>query len=328
MNNYEFIRDDEELEYKTVRKCLEDYATATEQDLRTAFELTYYDPDKEETITFSEYHTTLDYFRRSRGSWFFESLTLGGYQEKIGVALQRWWARRKDTYGWLDMALKDTDYNPIENYDRKEEGGWKDDHDIGARSGTDNLTDTYAATQKTTTETPGVTETVEDTFGASQRTETETPRAETTTTTTPGVVTTTDVDVYGDNSTTDVPQSKTTVTPDATTPDVVTVAGTAGTNTTVTADLQKIDTHETSFEGFNQTIEAELQHIDTHNRATGSLAAKDTDTRLFQNYRVHGNIGVSTVADILSKEVSLRKDIDLPLMALNEFLDLYTFYVE
>ena len=60
---------------------------------------------------------------------------------------------------------------------------------------------------------------------------------------------------------------------------------------------------------------------------TGALAAKDTDTRLFQNYRVHGNIGVSTVADMLTKEVNLRRGLDLQKMALTEFLDLYTFYV-
>lgn len=243
----------------------------------------------------------------------------------VKACWDNWWSTREHEYAFLaDAFLRE--YSPIENYDRYEEGSIVDEHDIGARSGTDNLTDTYAATQKTTTETPGVTETVEDTFGASQETVTETPRAEMTTTTTPGVVTTTDVDVYGDNSTTDVPQSKTTVTPDATTPDVVTVAGTNGTNTTVTADLQKIDTHETSFEGFNQTVEAEQQHIDTHNRSTGSQAAKDTDTRTWDGYHVHGNIGVMTVADMLAKEVEIRSGVDLVMMAIREWIDKFTFY--
>ena len=243
----------------------------------------------------------------------------------VKACWDNWWSTRQHEYAFLaDAFLRE--YSPIENYDRYEEGSIVDEHDIGARSGTDNLTDTYAATQKTTTETPGVTETVEDTFGASQRTETETPRAEMTTTTTPGVKMTTENDVYGDNSTTAVPESKTTVTPDATTPDVVKVAGTNGTNTTVTADLQKIDTHETSFEGFNQTVEAELQHIDTHNRSTGSLAAKDTDTRTWDGYHVHGNIGVMTVADMLAKEVEIRSGIDLAMMAIREWVDKFTFY--
>ena len=237
-------------------------------------------------MTFASYEETIDYLRRQRGSWYFlANSTYPGDEGNISPALQMWWSRRKYTYGWLDQNLKRTDYDPLENYDRKEDGGWKDDHDIGARSGTDNLTDTYAATQKTTT---------------------ETPRATVTTTVTPGVKMTTERDVYGDNSSTPVPAERTTVTPDATDADVTTVAGTDGTDT---------------------TVEAELQHIDTHNRSTGALAAKDTDTRLFQNYRVHGNIGVSTVADMLKKEVTLRRGLDLVKMALTEFLDLYTVYI-
>lgn len=281
-----FIDDNDELIYRTVRDCLNDYQDSAEEELHAAFDLIYTDPDTSETVTFASYETVIDYLRRQRGSWYFlANSTYPGDEGNISPALQLWWDRRKATYGWLDQNLKRTDYDPLENYDRKEDGGWKDDHDIGARSGTDNLTDTYAATQETVT---------------------ETPRATRTTTVTPGVKNTTERFVYGDNSSTAVPADKTTVTPDATTPDVVTEAGTNGTDTTVTAALQ---------------------HVDTHNRSTGALAAKDTDTRLFQNYRVHGNIGVSTVADMLTKEVNLRRGMDLQKMALTEFLDLYTFYV-
>ena len=241
---------------------------------------------------------------------------------------ENWWSTREHEYAFLaDAFLRE--YSPIENYDRYEEGSIVDEHDIGARSGTDNLTDSYAATQHTKTETPRVETTVEDTFGATQETVTETPRAETTTTTTPGVVTTTTKDVYGDNgdhSTTAVPESKTTVTPNATTPDVVTIAGTDGTNTTVTAELQKIDSHVTSFDGLNTTVDADLARIDTHNRTTGSLAAKDTDTRTWDGYHVHGNIGVMTVADMLAKEVEIRSGVDLALMAIREWVDKFTFY--
>lgn len=281
-----FIDDNDELIYRTVRDCLNDYNDLTEEELIAAFDLTYTDPDTSETVTFASYAEIIDYMRRQRGSWYFlANSTYPGDEGNIAPALQLWWDRRKATYGWLDQNLKRTDYDPLENYDRKEDGGWKDDHDIGARSGTDNLTDTYAATQETVT---------------------ETPRATRTTTMTPGVKNTTERFVYGDNSSTAVPAEKTVNTPDATTPDIVTEAGTDGTDTTVTAAQQ---------------------HVDTHNRTTGALAAKDTDTRLFQNYRVHGNIGVSTVADMLTKEVNLRRGLDLQKMALTEFLDLYTFYV-
>lgn len=171
-----------------------------------------------------------------------------------------WWNRRKDTYGWLDESLRRTDYDPLENYDRKEEGGWKDDHDIAS------------ATDTTTS----------------------TPRAVRRRTSTPGVVITTENETYGDNSSTEVPAAKMTVTPDATTPDIVEEGGVNGTDTV-------------------QTVRG---------------AHKDTDTRLYQNYRVHGNIGVSTVADMLGKEVELRRPIDLVKFALNEWLDLYTTYIE
>lgn len=276
-----FEKDTDEITYASVRKCLHKYDEATEEQLIAAFSLVYTDSDSN-SVTFASYGDVMNYFARMRGSWYFEII---GDSQPIGTILQAWWSRRKYTYGWLDENLKRDDYDPLENYDRKEDGGWKDDHDIGARSGTDNLTDNYAATQKTTT---------------------DTPRSETTTTSTPGVKMTNERFVYGDNSSTAVPAEKNVQTPDATVSDIVTVAGTNGTDT---------------------RVEAELTHQDTHNRSTSSLAAKDTDTRLFQNYRVHGNIGVSTVADMLSKEVELRKKLDLVKMALNEFLDLYTFYV-
>ena len=243
----------------------------------------------------------------------------------IKACWDNWWSTREHEYAFLaDAFLRE--YSPIENYDRYEEGSIVDEHDIGARSGTDNLTDSYAATQHTKTETPRVETTVEDTFGATQETVTETPRAETTTTTTPGVVTTTERNVYGDNSSTDVPFEKTTVTPDATTPDVVTIAGTDGTNTTVTAELQKIDSHVTSFDGLNTTVDADLARIDTHNRTTGSLAAKDTDTRTWDGYHVHGNIGVMTVSSMLESELKVRSGADLALMAIREWVNKFTFY--
>ena len=355
-----------------------------------------------------------DVLRNRYGNRMFlaaEDLTDAQLVSYISNLWSKWWDTREEAFAFLaDAFLRE--YNPIENYDRYEEGSIVDEHDIGARSGTDNLTDTYAATQKTTTETPGVTETLEDTygatqktttetpgvtetledtygatqktttetpgvtetledtFGATQKTTTETPRAETTVTTTPGVIMTTEKDIYGDNSSTAVPVEKTTVTPDATDADVVVTAGTDGQNTTVEADLQRIDTHEksyegfnqtieadlqkidtheksfegfnttveadlqridtheTSFEGFNQTVEAELQHIDTHNRSTGQLATKDTDTRTWDGYHVHGNIGTMTVSSMLLSEVQLRSGTDLVEMAIREFVDRYTFYAE
>lgn len=284
--------------------------------------------DQEQTILLAPNDYVKDVLLREYGNRIIleqPDLTDAQMIAAIKACWENWWSTREHEYAFLaDAFLRE--YSPIENYDRYEEGSIVDEHDIGARSGTDNLTDSYAATQHTKTETPRVETTVEDTFGATQETVTETPRAETTTTTTPGVVTTTAKDVYGDNSSTPVPAERTTVTPNATIPDVVTIAGTDGTNTTVTAELQKIDSHVTSFDGLNTTVDADLARIDTHNRTTGSLAAKDTDTRTWDGYHVHGNIGVMTVADMLAKEVEIRSGVDLALMAIREWINKFTFY--
>ena len=62
---------------------------------------------------------------------------------------------------------------------------------------------------------------------------------------------------------------------------------------------------------------------------TGKITDKkatDTDTRLFQNYRVHGNIGVSTAADMAEKILALNESVNLAQQAIKEFVDLFTVY--
>lgn len=363
----------------------------------------------------------LDYMERTRGTAIFtfqlpqaQHLTIPGEYEK---AFEEWWLRRAQTYGWLNDMLNRRDYDPLENYDRKEDGGWKDTTDVGARSASDIL----GATQETTTDTPSVTTTVKTTPGVTDTitetpavtetvtetptvtttvtetpavtttvtetpavtttvtetpavtdTVTETPRVAVQTVSTPGVTTKTSKSVFGDNSSTAVPLEETTVGPvgggsDTTTVTPTTgtnqtqtshsgtnqtVTGQVGTNQTVTGQIgtnqtvtghtgntqtvtgrtgtnQEVTTHsgfdteETSYTGTNQSVKAALQHTDQHT----SLAAQDVVTRLYQQYRVHGNIGVQQVADMLRNELTLRKDLDLVKMAVNEFLDLYTFYL-
>lgn len=348
-----------------------------------------------------------------------------------------WWDRRAQTYGWLNDMMNRRDYDPLENYDRKEDGGWKDTTDIGARSASDIMgatqetttdTPTVVTTVKTTpgvtdtvTETPAVTETVTETptvtttvtetpavtttvteTPAVTTTVTETPAVTTTVTetpavtdtvvetprvavqtvSTPGVTTKTSKSVFGDNSSTAVPLEETTVGPvgggsDTTTVTPTTgtnqtqtshtgtnqtVTGQVGTNQTVTGQVgtnqtitgqvgtnqtvtgytgntqtvtgrtgtnQEVTTHsgfdteETSYTGNNQSVKAALQHTDQHT----ALAAQDVVTRLYQQYRVHGNIGITQVSEMLTKELGLRKGLDLVKMAINEFLDLYTVYL-
>ena len=281
---------------------------------------------------------------------------------------QKMWARRKDQLGWLDQMLKRTDYDPLENYDRKEDGGWKDTTDLGARSRTQNLTDSFATYTDTDTETPTVkTKTTEtptvktkvtetptvktkttETPGVTETT-TETPRASRSTTETRGISETVAESFYGDNSSTMVP-SKNVVTTPGNGQNVTTVAGVNGTDTTEisrTGTNQTVNevlsgTNETvsevvsgNTETTNEVVSGNIQtthlkgaHIDTHNTTVGEQAAQDVLTRLFQNYRIHGNIGVQAVSDMLLKEYNLRSRLDLPLLFIKDFIDSVTFYAE
>ncbi len=205
-----------------------------------------------------------------------EDLTKAQLEAMVKALFQEWWNRRKSTYGWLDEMLGRRDYDPLENYDRKEDGGWKDTDDMKQR--TDEFT---PRTSDTVTETPGVT---------------------VRTTQTPHVSMTTDKNIYGDNSSTPVPVEQVISSPDGENSDVTEVGPVAG--------------------GSNSTV---TTHVGKDQQVYG--AHQDEHTRLFQNYRVHGNIGVSTVADMLGKEVELRRPIDLIKFALNEWLDLYTVYI-
>lgn len=211
-----------------------------------------------------------------------EELTEAQRRTKFLALYNNWWNRRKDQFGRLMDAFA-MDYDPLTNYDRRETGGWSDTHAIGARSSTDNLTDSYGATQRTTT---------------------DTPRVVTQTQTTAGISTTSNAYTFGDNSSTEAPTDKTVVTPSGT--ETTTVTPTDGTNTSVVADLAKSD---------------------THNRSMSSVAASDTDTHAFSDYRVYGNIGVTTAAQMLKGELELRGAYDLIEHAILEFVNLVSVYV-
>lgn len=240
----------------------------------------------DETKTFCTDAIAKDIFDRFQDRIVFvhatEELTTAEKRTKFLSLYNNWWNRRNVQYGKLFEALT-VDYNPIENYDRREEGGWSDTHDIGARSGTDDLTDHYDATKRTTTDEPGTT---------------------TTTTDTPRVVTESATGVYGDNSDTEVPKEVTTVTP------------TDGTNVS-----------ETVLSGESTTTVEDDEREDTHNRSTSSEAATDTDTREYDGYRVHGNIGITSNVQLITGEIELRSEYDLVTHAIVEFIDLVSVYV-
>lgn len=99
----------------------------------------------------------------------------------------------------------------------------------------------------------------------------------------------------------------------------------SGDNETVT-ERTGSETSTEEFSGSNTTTVEDEENEDTHVKTATSAAATDTLTRLFQNYRVYGNIGVTTSAQMLSGEFELRSAHDLVAFAILEFVNLTTVY--
>jgi len=298
----------------------------------TPWELKYTDQEQQEQTFLSNadakdlllHRSTWKYSKPMAAS---PTPTIGDLGEAFYREYRAWWTRRGPAFGWLSEMLSRRDYDPLENYDRKEEGGWSDTNDIGARGGTHNLTDTYVQYTDTDTETPTVKtkETVTPTVKTKQ---TETPGVTDTTTETPGVATTVAESVYGDNSSTEVPSKKTVTSPGANQSNQTQLSH-SGTNTTTNEVLSgNTETVNEVLSGNTQTTRQHGAHTDTHNTSTTEQAAKDVLTRLFDEYRVHGNIGVSTVSDMVTKEVALRAKLDLHRMAIEEITDQLCYLAE
>lgn len=152
-------------------------------------------------------------------------------------------------YARLAQMINRTDYDPLENYDRKEDGGWKDTTDDDAIHKME-----YA-------------------------------KQETTTTNDPKIKTKTTGSVYGDNSTTAVPDTESITEP-------------------VRANASDVDTVKTE----------NAAHTDK-----SSVEGDLTVTRLFQDYHVHGNIGVTTAAQMIAGEMDVRIKHNIAVMVLDAF---------
>ncbi len=109
-----------------------------------------------------------------------------------------------------------------------------------------------------------------------------------------------------------------------------------GTNQTSTV-MSGMNTSVESFTGNNQSVHArtgsnttgtsENAYTDTHSKTTTQASATDTNTRLFNEYHVFGNIGVTTSAQMLTGEIELRGALDLITHAIVEFVDLVSVYI-
>lgn len=175
----------------------------------------------------------------------------------------KWKRQREDSYArMLSALLSEAVTDPTENYDRKEDGGWKDTHDLGEKVRDTSLKKEIGERVRDTEYKPGTINTVEN-YTA------------------------------GDDVSTPALESKSVSTPSG-----VKDEGKTTDKKATDEDTGKI----------------------TDKKAT------DTDTRLFQNYRVHGNIGVSTAADMAEKILALNDTVNLGRQAIKEFVDLFTVY--
>ena len=163
-------------------------------------------------------------------------------------------SRRGDNYKRLyDMLL--LEYNPIENYDRFEEGGYSDETVNGQRK-----------------------RETEDTRG---NTSTSTPRVEMTS------------ETYG-----------------------------AGFNSETPVLTGKSVTRTNASEGVTDTIQTQNSGGETVTEESYT----DKTTRSFDGYRIHGNIGVTTTAQMMQGELLMRRRLDLAALVIEEFMNEVSFY--
>lgn len=228
-----------------------------------------------ELVTLSSYANTnnlLDFY-------FSDFLFLGKYdnaktieqniataKEKFADTFDLWKQSNSKNIEVLYSALY-ADYNPLENYDRKEEGSYTDEHHKGSKSATASKETT---TPNLTTETTNRTKVKSSDFvyGFDSATATPTGYSES-------------VPTEGTDQTTQTGSTSTT--------------RTAEENYTTTADIS-----ETVF---------------------------DNDKRVFDNYRVHGNIGVTTPSDLIKGEYAVRLG-SLLRKLLFQFAHEYLFYAD
>ena len=161
-------------------------------------------------------------------------------------------------YVRLAQMLNRTDYDPLENYDRKEDGGWKDTTDDDAIHKME-----YAKNTTTTTNDPKI-------------------------------KTKTTGSVYADNSTAAVPDTESLTEP-------------------VRANASDVDTVKTENDAHTDKSSVE-----------GNLVI----TREFDHYRVHGNVGVTTAAQMIEGEAKVRSRLVLEPMIYDAFVKEHFTLVE
>ena len=239
----------------------------------------------------------------------------------------RWLGRRGNMLAASWQVLH-SQYNPLENYDRMEEGSDTKTITPAAVTHTNRpaeTTDTIRPAETTETVTPAET-TMTNT--PAETTVTTTP-AETTTTEVienPGAVTTQDNQVYAFNSSTAVDVSKTTTTENRETTTKIEVNTDASEKLEV--DHAGTDALTVQHAGTNvQTVQTAGSNVQTVQTAGSDVLSVQESGEEVTEYgqHVHGNIGVTTAEQMAEQEIALREK-DLVYRAICEFVQLYTVY--
>lgn len=174
-------------------------------------------------------------------------------------------------YAYIGQMLNRRDYDPLENYDRKEDGGWKDTMDIGQRERTlddDSVHNMEYDTVTTVTEND------------------------------PKLKTKTTGKVYPDDGSTAMNDTESITEP-------------------VRDQVGDVDTITTNTSGHTDSSNV------IGNVVTTDAEAQDVTTRLFQNYHVHGNIGVTTAAQMIQGEIDVRSKNNLYEWIVSKFVSEY-----
>ena len=240
----------------------------------------------------------------------------------------RWLSRRGDMLAASWQVLHST-YNPLENYDRMEEGS--DTKTITPAAVTHTIrpaetTDTIRPAETTETVTPAETTM---TNRPAETTVTTTP-AETTTTEeieSPGAVTTQDNQVYAFNSSSAVDVSKTTTTENRESTTKIEVNTDASEK--IEVDHAGTDALTVQHAGTNvQTVQTAGSNVQTVQTAGSDVLSVQESGEEVTEYgqHVHGNIGTTTAEMMAEQELALREK-DLVYSAICEFIQLYTVYV-
>lgn len=174
-------------------------------------------------------------------------------------------------YAYIGQLLNRRDYDPLENYDRKEDGGWKDTMDIGQRERTvddDSVHNMEYDTVTTVTEND------------------------------PKLKTKTTGKVYPDDGSTAMNDTESITEP-------------------VRDQVGDVDTITTNTSGHTDSSSV------LGNVVTTDAEAQDVTTRLYQDYHVHGNIGVTTAAQMIQGEIDVRSSNNLYEWIVSKFASEY-----